>query len=74
MSCTDEHGGRALARSQALDALARLPERQRALRRAYVASRYGWPESMAWAWARRPDTFGPSEPACLPSRFLEDVS
>jgi hypothetical protein len=67
----EDHGGRAIAPSAALGALAGLDERQRALRRAYTAARYGWPETPASAYARRPETFGSLPVDCRATRFLD---
>jgi hypothetical protein len=41
----------------AREALLERRERQRLLRSVYATARYGWPESPAQAWARRPETF-----------------
>jgi hypothetical protein len=60
-----------MTRSDAHEALLRLDERQRLLRTAYSSARYGWPETHACAWHRRPETFEDADPGCRVLRFLE---
>lgn len=59
------------ATAASCDAIADLYERQRLLRSAYVAARYGWPETLASEWTWRPERFERAEPSCRASRFLE---
>lgn len=67
--------GRRVGRGDALEALTGLAERQRLLRTAYVSARYGWPESPACAWVRRPQSFGAEvEHPCRASRVLEALT
>ena len=65
---------RTVTRGEAADALADLAARQRLLRTTYAAARYGWPETVAVAWARRPETFEPGVPVCRATRVLDGLS
>ena len=60
--------------SEAAGALLAIGERQRLLRTAYTHARYGWPESPATAWARRPATFADEPPACRVTRALDALT
>jgi hypothetical protein len=62
---------RVVVADQAVEAVLHLPRRQRLLRAAYTAARYGWPETPAVRWASQPERFDDSGPCCRPSRFLE---
>jgi hypothetical protein len=61
---------REVGRSDAHEALAELTQRQRVLRTAYGAARYGWPEALASAWHRSPGRFSDSAPSCRVTLFL----
>lgn len=62
------------ATAHAREALLALQDRQRILRAAYVSARYGWPETVASAWHRRPASFVGGEPPCRASTFLAALS
>jgi hypothetical protein len=61
-------------RTEAQDALSQLDDRQRRLRTAYVAARYGWPETVAAEWGRHPHRFETAEPPCRVTAILEALT
>jgi hypothetical protein len=63
-----------MTRSDAHEALLSLDERQRLLRTAYHTARYGWPETRACAWLRRPETFEDLDPGCRASQVLDALT
>jgi hypothetical protein len=60
--------------TEAREALSELDDRQRRLRTAYVAARYGWPETLAAEWGRHPHRFEPAEPSCRVTAILEALA
>jgi hypothetical protein len=60
--------------TEAREALSELDDRQRRLRTAYVAARYGWPETPAAEWGRHPDRFEPAEPSCRVTAILDALT